>query len=230
MECWKRLFWDFESLTSLWLSLFRIHSAIAVHVLTFPQFCYTLKLNGLNLVEFLSKVVLWICIIDFNDKNSPLFFRNEGFWYIDMLTHVITIIFRFYLNNIKLSVQLDSSKYWVNPTWLDIRLSILFGFGTTYLTERLLLFAVLFPWVFQLREVPPSIASAIAEGHIDPITMEAFDYFPATKFHADTIKTNASDHLPQPKVQMVLKQQSCFTIFAAQKSEHEKITGKLNKL
>ncbi|XXG74235.1 hypothetical protein AAC387_Pa07g3009 [Persea americana] len=77
-------------------------------------------------------------------------------------------------------------------------------------------------------EVPPSIASAIAEGRIDPITMEAFDYFPATKFHVDTVKTDAPDHPPRPKVQMVLKQQSCFTIFAAQKTEHEKITDSLD--
>lgn len=95
-----------------------------------------------------------------------------------------------------------------------------------YLTKRLLLYCFL--ECFYFSEVPPSIASAIAEGRIDPITMEAFDYFPATKFHFDTVKTDASDHTPRPKVQMVLKQQSCFTIFAAQKTEHEKITGKLN--
>lgn len=38
-----------------------------------------------------------------------------------------------------------------------------------------------------IRELPPSVATAIAEGKLNPMNMEAFDYFPSSECHLGLI-------------------------------------------
>ncbi|XP_077220543.1 5'-3' exonuclease family protein isoform X2 [Tasmannia lanceolata] len=74
------------------------------------------------------------------------------------------------------------------------------------------------------QEIPPAVAAAIAEGHMDPITMEAFDHFPKAKCHFDPVSTETFDRLPIAKPQVISMQHSCFTIFSAHETRVENIT------
>ncbi|XP_058102596.1 exonuclease 1 [Magnolia sinica] len=73
-------------------------------------------------------------------------------------------------------------------------------------------------------DLPPSVATAIAQGRVDPITMEAYDYLPTIQFCNDHVSTKASDYLPRAKTQVTSMQQSCFTIFSANETRQEDIT------
>jgi exonuclease-1 len=63
--------------------------------------------------------------------------------------------------------------------------------------------------------MPPSIATAIAEGNLDPISMEAFDHFPSSRCHPDPVVVQTSDQLPSPQAVAVSTQESCFAVFSS---------------
>lgn len=75
-------------------------------------------------------------------------------------------------------------------------------------------------------EVPPSIATAIAEGNLDPISMEAFDRFPSSKCHPGPVKIQTSGQVPRVEAPVVSARESCFVVFS-QKSRENDNTGKL---
>ncbi|XP_068638272.1 exonuclease 1-like [Aristolochia californica] len=67
-------------------------------------------------------------------------------------------------------------------------------------------------------EIPSSKAAAIAEGRINPITMETFDDFPNATCHLNTSSRDASDHFPKAMPQLASFQHSCFGIFPVHKT------------
>ncbi|XP_010249407.1 PREDICTED: exonuclease 1 isoform X1 [Nelumbo nucifera] len=64
------------------------------------------------------------------------------------------------------------------------------------------------------QEIPPSIATAIAEGHLNPITMQAFDHCPNAESLLDPIIIQTSDRCLGDEDQVLSKQESCFTVFS----------------
>ena len=77
-----------------------------------------------------------------------------------------------------------------------------------------------------LSEIPPSIATAIAEGNLDPISMEAFACFLGSKCHPGPIRIQTSGHLPRVEPPVVSARESCFVVFS-QKARETCNTGKL---
>ncbi|KAM0933024.1 putative exodeoxyribonuclease I [Dioscorea sansibarensis] len=85
-------------------------------------------------------------------------------------------------------------------------------------------------------ELPPSMAAAIAEGHLNPLTMEAFDYFYKSPSKSDTSavdncitifpakRNNNEDISYRRESQMSLTQESCITIISDQQVGNEEIT------
>ncbi|KAF4385231.1 hypothetical protein G4B88_026514, partial [Cannabis sativa] len=63
-------------------------------------------------------------------------------------------------------------------------------------------------------ELPPSIATAIAEGKMDPISMEAFDRIPSSKSHTAPIRIQTSGQPPRVEAPMVSARESCFVTFS----------------
>ena len=80
------------------------------------------------------------------------------------------------------------------------------------------------------REIPPSMAIAIAEGKLDPITMEAFDHFPSHESHLELTVTQASKEIGKPEVTAESADESCFTIFSSHETREESVTGKSHNL
>lgn len=76
--------------------------------------------------------------------------------------------------------------------------------------------------------MPPSIATAIAEGKLNPISMEAFDHFPSSRCHPDPVVIQTSDQLPSLEAAAVSTQDSCFTVFSSHKNREIDITGKFS--
>lgn len=74
--------------------------------------------------------------------------------------------------------------------------------------------------------MPSSIAVSIAEGHLDPISMEAFDHFPSSGSHSDPVVIQSSGQLPSLEAPVVSTQESCFTVFSSHKSRETDIAGK----
>ncbi|XP_043695087.1 exonuclease 1 [Telopea speciosissima] len=73
-------------------------------------------------------------------------------------------------------------------------------------------------------DIPSSVATAIAEGHLDPITMEAFDNLQNAESFLDPIATQASDQVLRAEIQVVVStQESCFSLFSSCET-----TGKRN--
>lgn len=72
-------------------------------------------------------------------------------------------------------------------------------------------------------EMPSSIAVSIAEGHLDPISMEAFDHFPSSGSHSDPVVIQSSGQLPSLEAPVVSTQESCFTVFSSHKSRETDI-------
>ena len=82
------------------------------------------------------------------------------------------------------------------------------------------------------------MAAAIAEGHLNPLTMEAFDYFYKSPSKSDTSavdncitsfpakRNNNEDISYRRESQMSLTQESCITIISDQQVGNEEITGK----
>ncbi|XP_057951801.1 exonuclease 1 isoform X2 [Malania oleifera] len=71
-------------------------------------------------------------------------------------------------------------------------------------------------------DIPPSIATAIAEGKLDPTTMEAFDHFPSSGSYVDPTIIQTSGRSQQPKEAAVPTQERCFTVFSSCKTKEEK--------
>lgn len=76
--------------------------------------------------------------------------------------------------------------------------------------------------------MPSSVATAIAEGKLDPINMEAFDHFPASGHHPDPIKNRNSDQTQRTATAVVSAEVSCFVSFPSLKSQKDNTrhTGK----
>ncbi|PON62149.1 XPG/Rad2 endonuclease [Parasponia andersonii] len=73
-------------------------------------------------------------------------------------------------------------------------------------------------------EVPPSIATAIAEGNLDPVSMEAFDHFPSSKCRPAPIRIHASGQLPRVEVPVVSARESCFVAYSQKAREKKQNT------
>lgn len=71
------------------------------------------------------------------------------------------------------------------------------------------------------REILPSIAIAIAEGNLDPITMEAFDYFPSQESHLELTVTQTSKEIAKPEVTSESTEKSCFMMFSSHETREE---------
>lgn len=74
------------------------------------------------------------------------------------------------------------------------------------------------------REIPPSVAAAIAEGHLDPVNMEAFNCSPNSEYHHGHAAIQTSKKLQKPKNTL----ETGFMVISSQKTM-EKITGKFFK-
>lgn len=72
------------------------------------------------------------------------------------------------------------------------------------------------------REIPPSIATAIAEGKLDPITMEAFNHFSSQ----EEPKLTHSNGTVMSETSVESTEESCFTIFSSHETRVETVTGK----
>ncbi|KAH7528610.1 hypothetical protein FEM48_Zijuj05G0090200 [Ziziphus jujuba var. spinosa] len=79
----------------------------------------------------------------------------------------------------------------------------------------------------KIREIPPSVAIAIAEGNMDPISMEAFDCSPTPRCHTDPVRIQASGRLPRVEAASVPARDGCFVAFSSQKPRGNSNTGKL---
>lgn len=76
--------------------------------------------------------------------------------------------------------------------------------------------------------MPTSIASAIIEGYLDPISMEeAFDHFTSSGCHPDSLVIQSSVQLEIPKPAAVSTQESCITISSSHKTSNTDVAGKL---
>lgn len=75
--------------------------------------------------------------------------------------------------------------------------------------------------------MPTSIASAIAEGNLDPISMEAFDHFPSSGRHSDSLVIQSSGQLESLEAAAVSTQESCITISSSHKTSKTDVSGKL---
>ncbi|KAK4843352.1 hypothetical protein QYF36_007143 [Acer negundo] len=57
-------------------------------------------------------------------------------------------------------------------------------------------------------EIPPSVATAIAEGRLDPVSMEAFNCFPSSGYHQDPVAIQASSRLQKPEITIVSREET----------------------
>ncbi|KAL5998531.1 hypothetical protein ACLOJK_009474 [Asimina triloba] len=73
----------------------------------------------------------------------------------------------------------------------------------------------------ELRELPPSVAAAIAQGKVDPITLEAYDCFFKVECRYNHLRVGTSDKLPRTLTQWAPIQPSCFTIFSANENKKD---------
>ncbi|KAJ9676858.1 hypothetical protein PVL29_022054 [Vitis rotundifolia] len=74
-------------------------------------------------------------------------------------------------------------------------------------------------------EIPPSIATAIAEGNLDPVTMEAFDHFSSHESHLEPTVTQTSNEIVKPEATAESTEESCFTIFSSHETREERVTA-----
>ncbi|PRQ15932.1 putative exodeoxyribonuclease I [Rosa chinensis] len=79
-------------------------------------------------------------------------------------------------------------------------------------------------------EIPSSIAIAIAEGKLDPISMEAFDHFPSSssRHRSDPIKSQITHHFQRSETATVSAQVSSFVAFS-HKTRKQDITTPTEK-
>lgn len=69
--------------------------------------------------------------------------------------------------------------------------------------------------------MPPSVAAAIAEGHLDPVSIEAFDCSPNTEYHHGHAAIQTSNKPRKPRIKIETR----FMVFSFQKTMEE-ITDK----
>ena len=88
-----------------------------------------------------------------------------------------------------------------------------------------------FPWPSTngIREIPPSVAAAIAEGNLDPATMEAFDPMPTSGKHLKPTEFQTSGMLQLLETADISRQESCFMVFSSHKTREKNKTGKFFK-
>ena len=88
---------------------------------------------------------------------------------------------------------------------------------------------LLFPLTYTtgFSEIPPSVAIAIAEGNVDPISMEAFDHALSARCRQDPIRIQTSGRPPRVEAPVVSARESCFVAFSNQKARETDSTGKL---
>ncbi|KAM5570450.1 exonuclease 1 [Rosa sericea] len=75
-------------------------------------------------------------------------------------------------------------------------------------------------------EIPSSIAIAIAEGKLDPISMEAFDHFPSSssRHRSDPIKSQITHHFQRSEAATVSAQVSSFVAFSHKTRKQDSTT------
>ncbi|KAK9925779.1 hypothetical protein M0R45_023044 [Rubus argutus] len=75
-------------------------------------------------------------------------------------------------------------------------------------------------------EIPSSIAIAIAEGKLDPISMEAFDHFPSSRsrHRSDPFKSQNSRHFQRSETTVVSAQGGSFVAFLSHKNRTQDST------
>ncbi|TXG50831.1 hypothetical protein EZV62_023355 [Acer yangbiense] len=56
-------------------------------------------------------------------------------------------------------------------------------------------------------EIPPSVATAIAEGRLDPVSMEAFNCFPSSGYHQDPVAIQTSSRPQKPEITIVSREE-----------------------
>ncbi|KAK3225205.1 hypothetical protein Dsin_005067 [Dipteronia sinensis] len=78
-------------------------------------------------------------------------------------------------------------------------------------------------------EIPPSVATSIAEGRLDPVSMEAFNCFPSSGYHHDPVAIQASSRLQKPEITIVSGEEAGFIVFSSHKIAEKEITGKFFK-
>lgn len=74
--------------------------------------------------------------------------------------------------------------------------------------------------------MPPSVATAIAEGHLDPVTMEAFDCFLSPGYQKDHVATQPSRRPKKSEITLVSKADTGFIVFSSRKTSEKVISGK----
>ncbi|KAK2664481.1 hypothetical protein Ddye_003055 [Dipteronia dyeriana] len=57
-------------------------------------------------------------------------------------------------------------------------------------------------------EIPPSVATAIAEGRLDPVSMEAFNCFPSSGYHQDPVSIQTSSRPQKPEITIVSREET----------------------
>ncbi|KAK0586409.1 hypothetical protein LWI29_006464 [Acer saccharum] len=75
------------------------------------------------------------------------------------------------------------------------------------------------------QEIPPSVATAIAEGRLDPVSMEAFNCFPRSGYHQDPVAVQTSSRPQKPEITIVSGEETGFIVFSSRKTTENEITG-----
>lgn len=75
------------------------------------------------------------------------------------------------------------------------------------------------------RDLSPSIAVAIAEGNLDPCTMEAFDHFPQPGYKQKLSFPDSASQLSTQGEATGPMQEGCFTVVSCHKIVKKRIRG-----
>lgn len=75
------------------------------------------------------------------------------------------------------------------------------------------------------RDLSPSIAVAIAEGNLDPCTMEAFNHFPQSGYKHSLSFTDSASQLSTQEEATGSMQEGCFTVVSCHKTVKKRIRG-----
>ncbi|KAK6261410.1 hypothetical protein QUC31_007226 [Theobroma cacao] len=78
-------------------------------------------------------------------------------------------------------------------------------------------------------EISPSVAIAIAEGILDPTTMEAFDSMPTPGNHPVPTEFQASGKRQLLETADISRQESCFLVFSSHKTREKNKTGTMRQ-
>ncbi|GLT37436.1 hypothetical protein SLA2020_117540 [Shorea laevis] len=72
-------------------------------------------------------------------------------------------------------------------------------------------------------EIPPSVASAIAKGNVDPTNMVAFDCSPTSVYHADPAINQPSGRMEEPETAVLSlpRRESPFLVFSSDKTREK---------